>query len=150
MTPRAAAADDDIDWRATAVQPGRTVVRGRGGANALPDGLPPEFGLYLGVDYAPAWAHERLDWPDFGVPTDPGDAARAIAQLHRRARDGERVETACRAGKGRTGTVIACLAILDGLPPAHAVSWTRRHFHHRAVETAWQRRWVRHFPDLLG
>jgi hypothetical protein len=138
------------DWRATVVLPGRTVVRGRGVQNPLPAGSAPEFGLYLGVDYEPPWPHRRLDWPDFGLPSDPLDAARAIEQLHRSARAGRRVEAACRAGKGRTGTVIACLAILDGLPPDHAVSWTRHHFHHGAVQTPWQRRWVRHFPDLLG
>ena len=137
------------DWRATLLLPGRTVVRGRGVQHPLPAGSEPEFGLYLGVEYAPSWPHRWLDWPDFGVPADPLDAARAIAQLHRRARAGRRVEAACRAGKGRTGTVIACLAILDGLRTEHAVSWTRQHFHHRAVQTPWQRRWVRDFPELL-
>jgi hypothetical protein len=137
------------DWRATLVLPGGTVVRGRGVQHPLPAGSLPEFGLYLGVSYEPAWAHRRLEWPDFGVPADPLDAAAAIVELHRHARAGRRVETACRAGKGRTGTVVACLAILDGLVAEHAVSWTRRHFHHRAVQTPWQRRWVRRFPDLL-
>jgi hypothetical protein len=138
------------DWRGTVVLPGRTVVRGRGAQNPVPGGQTPEFGLYLGVDYSPQWEHDRLDWPDFGLPRDALAAARAIQDLHRRARAGERVETACRAGKGRTGTVIACLAILDGLPAEHAVGWVRHHFHHRAVQTPWQRRWVRRFPDLLG
>lgn len=137
------------DWRATLVLPGRTVVRGRGAQHPLPAGSTPEFGLYLGVDYEPSWPHRRLDWPDYGLPEDPLDAADAIEQLYRYARHGRRVETACRAGKGRTGTVIACLAILDGLPVRHAVSWTRQHFHHRAVQTPWQRWWVRGFPDLL-
>ena len=36
------------------------------------------------------------------------------------------------------------------LPAEHAVGWVRHHFHHRAVQTPWQRRWVRRFPDLLG
>ncbi|TDQ64834.1 protein-tyrosine phosphatase [Actinomycetospora succinea] len=144
-----AARDETDDWRGTVVLPGGTVVRGRGVQNPLPGGRAPEFGLYLGVDYEPAWPHRRLDWPDFGLPIDPLDAARGIEQLHRDARAGRRVEAACRAGKGRTGTVIACLAILDGLPPDHAVNWTRRHFHHRAVQTPWQRRWVRHFPELV-
>ena len=138
------------DWRDTLVLPGGTVVRGRGVQNPPPGGLEPEFGLYLGVDYRPRWTHRRLDWPDFGLPRDPVVAARAIEQLYERARDGERVETACRAGKGRTGTVIACLAILDGLRSDHAVGWTRQHHHHRAVQTLWQRRWVRRFPGLLG
>lgn len=49
------------------------------------------------------------------------------------------------------GTVVrGRLAILDGLRPEHAVSWTRQHHHHRAVQTLWQRRWVRRFPALVG
>lgn len=137
------------DWRATVALPGRTVVRGRGVQNPLPGGREPDFGLYLGVDYHPRWAHERLEWPDFGLPRDAATAAAAIEEMYERARDGECVEAACRAGKGRTGTVIACLAVLDGLRADHAVSWTRHHFHHRAVQTPWQRRWVVRFPDLV-
>jgi hypothetical protein len=146
MTPRPA---PHPDWRATLVLPGRTVVRGRGVRHRVPGGDEPDFGLYLGVDYSPRWAHDRLEWPDYGLPVDAQVTVAAIEDLYERARDGERVETACKAGKGRTGTVIACLAILDGLRPEHAVSWTRAHYHHRAVQTPWQRRWVLTFPDLL-
>lgn len=142
---------DSLDgWRGGFVLPGRTVVRGRGVQNPLPGGREPDFGLYLGVDYHPRWEHDRLEWPDFGLPRDALVAATAIEALHRRARDGEHVETACRAGKGRTGTVIACLAILDGLPADHAVGWVRDHYHVRAVQTPWQRRWVREFPGVLA
>ncbi|MFC5061813.1 protein-tyrosine phosphatase family protein [Actinomycetospora atypica] len=147
MSPRSESPDD---WRGGLVLPGRTVVRGRGVQYRVPAGREPDFGLYLGVDYHPAWEHDRLEWPDFGLPRDPLVAVRAIEDLHARARDGEYVETACRAGKGRTGTVVACLAILDGLPASHAVGWTRKHFHHRAVQTPWQRRWVRGFEALRG
>ena len=49
-------------------------------------------------------------------------------------------------GVGRTGTVIACLAVLTGLSPADAVAWARANYHRRAVETPWQRRWVTRFP----
>ena len=48
----------------------------------------------------------------------------------------------CGGGNGRTGTVIACLAVLAGHPPADAVAWTRRSYRPRAVETRAQRRWV--------
>jgi len=46
-------------------------------------------------------------------------------------------------GRGlRTGTALACLAVLDGVPPQDAVAYVRRHDSPRAVETPWQRRYV--------
>jgi hypothetical protein len=32
------------------------------------------------------------------------------------------------------------------LPPREAITWTRANYHHRAVETPWQRTWVKRFP----
>lgn len=126
------------------------VVRGRGLRDPAPAGAP-DRALYLGSrhrDHRPEWPHEWLDWPDFWVPKDPGKAVAAIRALHSAAAAGERVEVACGGGIGRTGTVVACLAVLAGVAPGEAVAWTRRHYHRRAVETPWQRRWVRRFPDL--
>ena len=57
----------------------------------------------------------------------------------------ERVEIACRGGIGRTGTALACLAVLDGLSPADGVEYVRRHYAQRAVETPGQRRFVAWF-----
>ena len=45
-------------------------------------------------------------------------------------------------GVGRTGTALAAISVLAGVPPAEAVAWIRRHYIRRAVETPWQRRWV--------
>jgi protein-tyrosine phosphatase len=59
--------------------------------------------------------------------------------------DEERVEIACRGGTGRTGTALACLAVLDGVPAEDAVAFVRRHYRPRAVETRWQRRFVLRF-----
>jgi protein-tyrosine phosphatase len=53
------------------------------------------------------------------------------------------VEIACRGGIGRTGTALAALAVLDGLAPPAAVAWVRQAYHPRAVETPWQRGWLR-------
>lgn len=129
-------------------------VRGRGLRRGTPPGPVPAFGLYLGSprlrrhhDAGLAWPHAWVRWPDFGVPSDPAAAVRAITDLHRRAHDGEPVEVACGGGVGRTGTVIACLAVLAGLGPADALGWAREHHHPRAVETPWQRRWIRRFAD---
>ena len=38
-------------------------------------------------------------------------------------------------GRGRTGTAVACLAILDGVPSSLAVAFVREHYHPGAVET---------------
>ena len=48
------------------------------------------------------------------------------------------MEVACRGGVGRTGTALAALAVLDGLPPDETMRWVRWHYHPRAVETPWQ------------
>jgi hypothetical protein len=128
-------------------------IRGRGLRHPMPDGPPPLFGLYLGSarlrrrhDDELAWPHDWIDWPDFLLPRDRRQAIRRIRELHHRVRADCPAEVACGGGVGRTGTVIACLAVLTGLPPADAVAWTRANYHHRAVETPWQRRWVTRFP----
>jgi Protein-tyrosine phosphatase len=120
--------------------PGGALVRGR----RLTDPVSPaDFALVLTDGPPPAWPHRRLRWPDFWVPLDRVDALDALRDVRRRALAGERVEVACRGGVGRTGTALAALGVLDGLPPADAVAWVRREYHPRAVETPWQRRWLR-------
>ncbi len=52
---------------------------------------------------------------------------------------------ACSGGRGRTGTALACLAILDGVPADDAVGYVRQHYDPHAVETLWQRRFVARF-----
>ncbi len=101
-----------------------------------------DFTLILGRGRAPSWSCRRISWPDFWVPTDRTDAVAALAEAHRRAYAGERVEVACRGGVGRTGTALAALAVLDELDPAEAVALVRASYHPRAVETPWQRRWL--------
>jgi protein-tyrosine phosphatase family protein len=115
-------------------------VRGRRIADPV---TPADFALLLADGPEPAWDHRRIRWPDFWIPTDRADALDALHEAHRRAVAGERVEIACMGGIGRTGTALAALAIIDGLPNEQAVDWVRAHHHHRAVETPWQRRWLR-------
>ncbi|MER7460628.1 protein-tyrosine phosphatase family protein [Micromonospora sp. NPDC126480] len=121
--------------------PSGAAVRGRRVGDEVP---PADFALLLAPGPVPAWPHRRIRWPDFWVPVDRADAIDALREALRRARAGERVEVACKGGTGRTGTALAALAILDGLPPEDAVTWVRRHYRPRAVETPWQRRWLRH------
>jgi protein-tyrosine phosphatase len=120
--------------------PGGAQVRGR----RLRDREDPaDFALLLADGEVPAWPHRRIRWPDFWIPTDRGDALDALHEAHRRVLAGERVEIACRGGLGRTGTALAALAVLDGLSPRDAVAWVRSAYSRRAVETPWQRWWLR-------
>lgn len=140
--------------------PDGTLVRGRGRREPPPAEPLPDFGLYLGRPpdrlrtlfgrhrgWRPGWPAEWIDWPDFRTPRDDQLAAATIERAYLLARSGRRVEVACGGGTGRTGTVIACMAVLAGHPAADAVDWTRRHYRPRAVETPGQRRWVRWFAD---
>lgn len=129
------------------VLPSGRRVRGRGLRRPLPDGSPPPaFGLYLlGRPPCPVpWTTRWVCWPDFRLPTAPVDLHDALRELWRRA-DTERVEVACSGGTGRTGTALACLAVLDGLPPARAVAFVRGHYRRHAVETRGQARFVASF-----
>jgi hypothetical protein len=121
--------------------PGGNLVRGRRLGDAA---SPADFSLVLASGPLPAWEHRVVRWPDFWVPTDTADAVDALHEARRRAGAGERVEVACAGGVGRTGTALAALAVLNGANPADAVHWVRSAYHRRAVETPWQRWWLRH------
>jgi hypothetical protein len=136
-------------------QPGPAVVelpdgsrlRGRGLREGEPPAPEPEWGLYLTGTAPPAtpWPARWVRWPDFWLPLDPAAARAAFEEAHRLALDGVRVEVACGGGNGRTGTALACMAQLGGVPAEDAVGWVREHYAPRAVETPWQRRFVRRF-----
>lgn len=102
----------------------------------------PAFGLYLDDRWQPPWHHKHVDWPDFGVPADPERLRSALAEVLERARRGETVEIGCLGGHGRTGTALACLAVLAGTPPEDAVAWVRSNYCEKAVETDAQERLV--------
>ncbi|WP_323379041.1 protein-tyrosine phosphatase family protein [Streptomyces smaragdinus] len=126
--------------------PSGRLVRGRGLRNPLPSGPHPAFGVYLLGHEPPAvdWESRWLRWPDFRLPADRSLARELLREVWERA-EGERVELACAGGRGRTGTALACVAVLDGVPAGEAVAYVREHYDRRAVETPWQARYVRKF-----
>ncbi|MGI9002560.1 MAG: protein-tyrosine phosphatase family protein [Pseudonocardia sp.] len=141
--------------------PDGTWIRGRGHRRPLPAGPLPDLGLYLGDPpgrpdsvlvrrrerWQPDWPADWIDWPDFRIPRNPELAAELISHAYLSARSGRRVEIACGGGTGRTGTVIACMAYLAGVPAQDALAWARRHYRRRAVETPGQRRWILWFAQ---
>jgi hypothetical protein len=114
-----------------------------GGADPYDRAVAPDFGLYLDERWHPPWPHERFDWPDFGVPSDPDVVVATLQALLERARKGEVVELGCYGGHGRTGTALAVLAVLTGHDPEDAVAWVRASYCERAIETDEQVAFVR-------
>ncbi|MFE7587977.1 protein phosphatase [Kitasatospora sp. NPDC057512] len=122
--------------------PSGRLLRGRGLSKPLPPGPQPDFGLYLlGRPPHVDWPSRWVRWPDFRLPTDRTDAADAFREAWERSAT-QRVELACAGGRGRTGTALACIAVLDGVPAAEAVAYVREHYSRHAVETPWQRKFV--------
>ena len=115
-------------------------VRVRRDRKGVPD---PELAVHLSGVRPPQtpWPRLWVRWPDFSLPLSTDDAVESLRVAHAAALD-QRVEVGCRGGIGRTGTAVAALAVIAGLPADEAVVWARRHHHPRAVETPWQRRWV--------
>ena len=107
--------------------------------------LPPDaFGLCLDAG-APnrADAALALDIPDYGLP-DPAALRAALDALKAAmAAEPDRLfYIGCRAGLGRSGTVLACLAAELGVA-GDPVAWVRRHHDPRAVETPAQEDFAR-------
>ncbi|MDJ1138018.1 protein-tyrosine phosphatase family protein [Streptomyces iconiensis] len=126
--------------------PSGRLVRGRGVRYPVPDGPKPAFGVYLLGRMPPevTWEKRWVRWPDFWLPSDREVLAETLQEAWARAA-AERVEFACGGGHGRTGTALACLAVVDGVPRGEAVAYVREHYNRRAVETPWQRRFVGRF-----
>jgi Swiss Army Knife protein, DSP-PTPase phosphatase domain len=127
--------------------PSGRLVRGRGLGHPMPDGPSPSFGVYLLGRRPPAfpWESRWIRWPDFRLPAGEADVLPTLTEAWERAA-AERVEIACQGGHGRTGTALACLAILDGVPGPEAVAFVREHYARHAVETPAQRRYVARWP----
>jgi hypothetical protein len=126
--------------------PSGRLVRGRSLRQPCPPGPGPTFAVYLlrAPPPAVAWQARWVAWPDLWLPADPAQARTALLEAWDNALT-ERVEIGCGGGVGRTGTALACLAVIDGVPPRHAVAFVRRQYHPHAVETPWQRRYVTRF-----
>lgn len=125
-------------------------ARIRGRALATDPVYDPDFGIYLAArpPRDVAWPYEWVMWRDFWLPDDSAALAAALGQGLVRAQR-QRVEIACFGGLGRTGTALACAAVIDGLPAGDAVDFVREQYHPNAVQTPWQRRFVRRFDEAL-
>jgi hypothetical protein len=129
------------------VFPDGTTVRASASAFHWIDPKAPAADIGLWLDETWSEYGEVLEWPDGGVPRDGQAAAEAIRNAFDAAGAGKRVEVGCVAGHGRTGTALACMAVLAGVPVDDAVAWVRDHYCVKAVEPPYQEPWVRWFAE---
>lgn len=129
--------------------PDGTVIRARPVSERDPHDTWRDFGLYCDPSWSPSWPADLIDWPDYGVPSHGDRAVEQIINAFEKARSGMHVEIGCIGGLGRTGTVLACMAILAGTPAADAVAWVRSAYSPQAIETAQQERWVASFAESV-
>ncbi len=112
--------------------------------------MAPDFGLYA----SPAWQASCLayfiDWQDYHLPVRWQLAAHAIVDTYNKARAGLWVEVGCFGGHGRTGTILACMAVLGGIPATDAVDWVRQNYCEKAVEADTQEWWVLWFDAYIN
>lgn len=123
-------------------------------ASSMNDGLdrktPPDFGLYADWGWQPYWRNEHIDWPDFKSPRHPQIGAEAIIEAYERILDGKRVEVGCIGGHGRTGTIIACLALLDGIEVDKVIDFVRNTYCQQAIESKEQEWYINWFDAIIN
>lgn len=122
---------------------GRAVTITGGPFDAIPNGA---FGVCLEMEAQKAWlADVPLPTPDFGLP-DPAALKRAVAAVlaQLEVEPDRPVHVGCRAGVGRTGLFMACLARAAGVE-GDALDYVRRHYLAHAAETEDQQRMARSF-----
>jgi hypothetical protein len=76
-------------------------------------------------------------------------AADAIIDAYHRAVDGERVEIGCIGGHGRTGTMLACMLVLNGMKPAAAIKFVHKKYCTEAIESDLQEWYIEWFDCYI-
>ena len=114
-------------------------LSGRHGITAIvtlhPDALPSDALAEFGM------AYHHLAVGDFDTP-GLKETAKAVAFARERLAAGARVLVHCGAGYGRTGTLLACCLVAEGLSAARALGEVRR-CRPGSVENAKQEEFVR-------
>ena len=128
-----------------------TVVTATSACNQY-DRPTPDFGLYLDRSWKPDGMAIMLPWQDFGLPNvSHGFADYAIQETYAWAVSGALVEVGCIGGHGRTGTVLACMALLADptMSGEDAVWYVRGAYCKHAIETKEQEWYVERFAATM-
>lgn len=105
----------------------------------------PDLGLYLERSWRPTGLALTVDWPDYYEPRHLEAAYVSICYAYNKAEIGLTVEVSCLGGHGRTGTALACMAVIGGLPAQEAIDWVRGKYCSKAIESPEQEWYVTWF-----
>lgn len=118
--------------------PDETTVYGTSLSRANERETTPDFALYLDGGWRAEGMAIMLPWRDYGLPSvSNGMAYYAIREAFSWAKAGAFVEVGCIGAHGRTGTVLACMALLadPALTATEAVAFVRTAYCQHAIET---------------
>lgn len=133
----------------------------------LPDGTPimcssqhtrkaddetrPQIGCYMASGWSPEWVSYYLNWTDHGVPKVPdADVLWLIDTLLSMARAGTVVEIGCIGGHGRTGSLLAIMALKAGITDAKAaMDFVWKDYCKEAIESTKQEWYIAKMAALI-
>lgn len=97
----------------------------------------PDFGCYMDTMWHPEWISFQLTWTDRRLPKVPmGQVLWMVDYLLDLARGGHVVEIGCIGGHGRTGTLMAVMALKAGAGNAEAArNFVRERYCKQAIES---------------
>jgi len=116
----------------------------------------PDIGFYLDElwtankivttgGFVPPWLEPEPEgvlvsfpWIDRSVPLDVEQFVKVLRWLLGEIKDGKRIDIGCMGGHGRTGTMLACLLVAQGMPANEAVKKVRSEHCSEAIETQGQ------------
>lgn len=110
-----------------------------------PDDYHVDWGLYAYSGWQPSCRAEFIWWPDYTWPKKWELAADSIIDAYRYAETGARVEVGCFGGHGRTGVIVACMAVLAGVPWQDAATWVWDNYCYEAIESNDQEWYIKWF-----
>jgi ADP-ribosyl-[dinitrogen reductase] hydrolase len=107
------------------------------GVSCFIDLTQPEERLSYQAVLAPGVEYQRRPIPDHGIPADPADMAATLGALRAALEAGRVIYLHCRAGIGRTATVVGCLLAQQGLSAQQALAELNRLWRQSARATQW-------------
>jgi len=110
----------------------------------------PDFGLYADFKWRPPARNEFIDWPDFSIPNNIKLSYQQIINAYHLSKN-MIVEVGCIGAHGRTGTILACMNVLDSdMNGYEAIVDVKKRYCEHAVETQSQAKFIEVFAVLHG